>query len=557
MDGLTSSQLQALNQLRDLTNGGDDDVAIGVLSSVEWDVQRAADMIFGTGAGSAPSAPSRHVEQFEVDDSQQGVDDDWPQRATFPSNPRPSALVSVLTYPLHILSSIFRFIFSVLRIPIPHIPFLSLHFYRPLGNSRTSRGPDSWIRDLEEETGAVCIGRQSQSQGVASGVAGPSTLTARGGSEDDGRKYLPDFLLGTYENTLRRCQKEAKIGCIVLVSEEHDDDAEFKRTTLTDPDFVNFLTNNDFIVWGGDVRDLEAYSASEKLQASTYPFVAFVAIQPTRHSQSSSPPPTLTVLSRHQGLRETTAPKLLNHLQDNLIPRVQPYLERVRNSQRALERDRTLRQQQDQAFADTARRDKERILAKMAEEKRVEEERRAEERRVQEEAVRQQREVEERKKRESERMVWRRWARSALVKPENPSDRLRIAVRLPEGQRLMRRFGTTDTLTALYAFVDREFIPAKYAAQDDPQSPPEAGDVESKIEDMGGQRGWWGFMLHSAYPRVEVPWEPRKRLGDVVCLKDGGGQLIVEVAGDKRRLSVGKGKDKEDDGYDTEESDDE
>lgn len=36
-------------------------------------------MIFGTGAGSAPSAPSRHVEQFEVDDSQQGVDDDWPQ----------------------------------------------------------------------------------------------------------------------------------------------------------------------------------------------------------------------------------------------------------------------------------------------------------------------------------------------------------------------------------------------------------------------------------------------------------------------------------------------
>lgn len=64
---------------------------------------------------------------------------------------------------------------------------------------------------------------------MASGVAGPSTLTARGSGEDDGRKYLPDFSLGTYENTLRRCQKEAKIGCIVLVSEEHDDDAEFKR----------------------------------------------------------------------------------------------------------------------------------------------------------------------------------------------------------------------------------------------------------------------------------------------------------------------------------------
>ncbi|KAG7442218.1 uncharacterized protein BT62DRAFT_1079531 [Guyanagaster necrorhizus] len=549
MDGLTPSQLQALNQLRDLTNGGDDDVAIGVLSSVEWDVQRAADMIFGTGSGSG-SLPPRRVEQFEVDDSQQGVDDDnnWPQRTTFTSNPRPSILATLFTYPLHVLSSIFRFVFSVLRIPIPHIPFLSLHFYRPL---RMSRGADSWIRDLEEETGAVCIGRRGMGVGVASGVvgvAGPSTLMrpGRGESSDDGRKYLPDFSLGTYEDTLRRCQKEARIGCIVLVSEEHDDDAEFKRfrycplsTTLTDPDFVNLLTNNDFIVWGGDVRDLEAYSASEKLQASTYPFVAFVAIQPTRHLQSSSPPPTLTILSRHQGLRETTASKLLNHLQDNVIPRVQPYMERVRNSQRALERDRTLRQQQDQAFADTARRDKERIFAKMAEE-----------RRAQEEAARVQREAEQRKKTESERMVWRRWARSALLRPENPSDRLRIAVRLPEGRRLMRRFGPADTLTALYAFVDTEFIPARFAIQDDPPSPSEPGDVEARIDEMGGQADWWGFTLHSAYPRVEVPWEPRKRLGDVACLKDGGGQLIVEVAGNNKRM------EKVDDGYDTEDSDD-
>ncbi|KAK0447401.1 uncharacterized protein EV420DRAFT_1568587 [Desarmillaria tabescens] len=551
MDGLTPSQLQALNQLRDLTNGGDDDVAIGVLSSVEWDVQRAADMIFGSGAG---AGAGKRVERFEVDDSQQGVDDDhdWPQRTTFPSNPRPSALLTILTYPFHVLSSLFRFVFSILRIPIPHfhVPFLSLHFYRPLNGTRVPRGADSWIHDLEEETGAVCVG--SRGGGMASGVAGPSTsrLVGRGnGDGGEGRKYLPDFVRGTYEGVLRRCLKEARVGCVVLVSEEHDDDAEFKRTTLTDPDFVNFLTDNEFIVWGGDVRELEAYSASEKLQASTYPFVAFVAIQPTRHSQASSPPPTLTVLSRHQGLRETTPGKLLGHLQDNLLPRVQPYLERVRSSQRALERDRTLRMQQDQAFEDTARRDKERILKRMEEERRAEEGRREEERRVREE-----------EEREAERMVWRRWARSALLKPENPGDRLRVAVRLPGGQRLVRRFGVGDTLTVLYAFVDKEFIPAEFAEGDDPESPPQPGDVESIIEEGSD---WWGFTLHSAYPRIEIPWEPRKRLGDVECLKDGGGQLVVELAGgDKRRVSLdkGKGRDKaqtqEDDGYDTE-SDDE
>jgi FAS-associated factor 2 len=43
------------------------------------------------------------------------------------------------------------------------------------------------------------------------------------------RKWLPDFTVGTYEDALRTCEREAKIGCVILVSEEHDDVAEFKR----------------------------------------------------------------------------------------------------------------------------------------------------------------------------------------------------------------------------------------------------------------------------------------------------------------------------------------
>jgi len=38
MDYLSTEQQQALAQLREITNGADDDVAIGVLSSVDWDV---------------------------------------------------------------------------------------------------------------------------------------------------------------------------------------------------------------------------------------------------------------------------------------------------------------------------------------------------------------------------------------------------------------------------------------------------------------------------------------------------------------------------------------
>ena len=151
-------------------------------------------------------------------------------------------------------------------------------------------GPDRWLRELEEETGAISIGRlkQQQPRGITSSFNNTTTesgqssssLTSRrmNGQIDDGRKHLPDFTISTYEEMLKQCQREMKIGCVILVSEEHDDVLEFKRyaytqscdfyltttlslrSTLTDSAFVKTLCDNDIIVWGGDVRDQEAWS---------------------------------------------------------------------------------------------------------------------------------------------------------------------------------------------------------------------------------------------------------------------------------------------------------
>lgn len=87
------------------------------------------------------------------------------------------------------------------------------------------------MRELEEETGAVCIGSTSGPRGISTATesAGPSTLTSRPSTAEDGGKILPDFTLGSYDEVLRACQREARIACIILVSEEHDDVVEFKR----------------------------------------------------------------------------------------------------------------------------------------------------------------------------------------------------------------------------------------------------------------------------------------------------------------------------------------
>ena len=167
------------------------------------------------------------------------------QPAFKPVNLMPTrSFLSLLAFPLHILSSIFRFIFGFLRIPIPQLRFLSLNFYRTRHHRPSRGGPDRWLRELEEETGAISVGRLKLSRGSTSTSSfepGQSSLTSRrkNGQTEDGRKLLPDFTISTYEETLKLCQREMKIGCIILVSEEHDDVPEFKR----------YMTNNMVIVY--------------------------------------------------------------------------------------------------------------------------------------------------------------------------------------------------------------------------------------------------------------------------------------------------------------------
>lgn len=159
---------------------------------------------------------------------------------------RPIRIVfNIIAIPLYPLFSLLRFIFRAFRIPLPNFTFSTLS-YRPLGptHGREAKDPKSvaerWVLALEEETGAVCISRSGRRRSTtngassASGIAGPSNLTSRGNTWDDGSverdsKLLPDFFLGSYEDFARTCQRDAKIGCVVIVSEEHDDVAEFKR----------------------------------------------------------------------------------------------------------------------------------------------------------------------------------------------------------------------------------------------------------------------------------------------------------------------------------------
>ena len=245
----------------------------------------------------------------------------------------------------------------------------------------------------------------------------------------------------------------------------------------------------------------------------------------------------MTILSRHAGIEATTTDKLLAHLTDALIPRVKPFLDRLKTEERRREQERFMRAEQDRAYRESMNRDKERIDRKIREEqeaqRRAEEERIAEEKRLKaEENERDRKEEWERK-----RMEWRRYLRRLSEANPAPSAGLRIGIRMPDGTRGVRIFDPRGSLTALYAFVDSHFIPSELPVGEDPTSPPSSsskGETAVREEITRSSlppEQWWKFRLATSYPRREIPWQPNVTLGGISGLEDGV-QLVVELARD-------------------------
>lgn len=212
----------------------------------------------------------------------------WPASRAFPQRAGAGlGIFSLLTAPfsltLHFVASLFHFVFRVLRIPFPRLNTLNLSFNRSFGqfNRSARRGSYSddpsivaerWVRELEEETGAVCISKAAAMDAQENGNGNASTSAIATGSEAGPSnraipvkrhatqvKTLPDFFLGGYDAALRAAQRDARVLCVIITSEEHDDVPEFKRNVLTDPEFVKTLTDNHIIVWGGDARERDGY----------------------------------------------------------------------------------------------------------------------------------------------------------------------------------------------------------------------------------------------------------------------------------------------------------
>lgn len=282
------------------------------------------------------------------------------------------------------------------------------------------------------------------------------------------------------------------------------------RHTLCTPAFKQILQEHreSIMVWGGEVCiSRDAHIASTILQATTYPFLAFLSLQPLpasriTGSQLSPSSSRMSVFSRLEGINQCSINSVNSHIQDTLLPRLSPFLGRLRAEKRERETERRLRAEQDRAYEEAGKRDLARVKAKEAE---LAAKKREEEERLQQERL---------KARESQnKQAWRSVKAkelSSLPEPDQAStEATRLVIRLSDGRRLVKRFGYSERAARIWEYVDCEAFGFSIPYTGSAAASPDSGYVHSL-----------DFSLATTFPRNVLKLDAStksKTVGDLVA----------------------------------------
>lgn len=317
--------------------------------------------------------------------------------------------------------------------------------------------------------------------------------------EEYGSNTLP-FYEGGYAQALDLAKKDLKFLLVLLISTEHDDTSSFIRDTLLSPEVQAYMNDpsNNIILWTGDVRDSEAYQVSTALNCSKFPFTGLIALAPNVSSTA------MVVVGRVVGPMDSST--YLAKLR-GAITKHEEQLAAVRAARSAQNFERSIREEQDSAYERSLAQDRERArLRREAEAAAKEEEKRKREADAAAEKL------------AANKLQWRKWRASRIEDEPNADveNVVRIALKMPEAARVMRKFKANDSIEELYAFVDcYEFV--------------QGGSSTEVVSEPKGYQHTFDFRLVQTLPRIVYGVEDGGTIGERV---GRSGNLIVEPIAD-------------------------
>jgi FAS-associated factor 2 len=347
--------------------------------------------------------------------------------------------------------------------------------------------------------------------------------------EDYGTNNLP-FFEGGYAQAFDLAKKNLQFLVVVLVSPEHDETASFIRETLLDTSVVDFLRapDNNLLLWAGSVQDAEAYQVSSALNCTKFPFTGLIVHTPQISSTAmgiaariAGPVPPTEFIAKIRAAMQTHSAALA----------------RVRAQRDEQQATRSIRSQQDSAYERSLAVDRERARLKREEAARAEA--------AEKEALAA---AEAAQLHAAKRAHWRRWRKTQLA-PEPAQDApdvVRISLRLPSAERIVRRFPADADVEELYAFVECYEPEPESDANADADADADAGPAPPTSPPADYTHSY-AFRLVSPMPRevfdVNVPGSLKTRIGR-------SGNLIVERDEGDSESESGSGNEEEEKGED-------
>jgi len=415
-DNLTTEQVEKLVQLQDLTGIEDTSICRALLESKNWDLEATAREQFGERDPPPPPPPLRpHDEAPELRQrlfGQPPVAPLNPRPPTPPVNPRGEGgtIANILRlslywvtlpvhWPLRLAYNIVWSLATYTGLVGPTPPAIAGGSSRP---ASTGMSPIQEVRRFKQD------------------------FQAKYGDEDT----TLEFHDGTYAQALETAKKDLKFLIVYLHSASHQDTDRFCRQTMCNPQFTAFL--EDKILFGVSIETHEGYRVSQAVRVNAYPLLAVIVLRQNR----------MMIVGRQEGFAD---PETLVQKLNDVVANNEAFVVAARADRAERDMNQAIREEQDAAFQETLRQDREK--------ERVKRESEEAKRREAEEAEAAVRSAQERQ----EKIRQAKIDLAARVQPEpdaSHEDVTRILIKLPGGQRLERRFLRSEhTLEDIFLYV--------------------------------------------------------------------------------------------------------
>jgi len=386
LDSLTDNQREILESFQNLSGEDDLEKTIKLLQRFNWDLEATYQYYVGGELNTNDSIGSSSSSRNNLMNNRR-------QNSNIGNNNNS-----------HPLGQLFKLLFSPVNIAISIIKYIFNLF--PNSVKKLIEGPDS--------SRLTCAENFIQYF-----------------EKNYGEKH-PEFYRGTYKQALLDIKDNYKILIVVVNSPEHDDTPEFCKNVLGSDAFINYLQGKNVVVWAGSVNEKEGYKVNNVFGATTYPFIGIVAHQRKR----------AIIAEKIEGLQPVD--EVIQKI-DQKYQQLSVQLQAELAEQREREQSRIIRQEQESAYEESLRKDRERERKEKLER----------ERKQREEELARQKQLEYERKVEEKKKYKQKLAESIPPEPnEDECETAQLSIRFPDGTRVIRTFRADDKLQLVYDFVE-------------------------------------------------------------------------------------------------------